>query len=313
MSWRVLISAPYFLPVVDQFRPRLEAADIELVIVPVCERLTEAELLSVIDTIDGVICGDDAFTETVLRAAPRLKVISKWGTGIDSIDTAAAAKLGIQVCNTPNAFTDPVADTTLAYILSFARAISRMDHDIRRGMWSKPRLVSLKECTLGVVGVGNIGKAVIRRARAFGMRILGTDPAPIDHCFLEETATTMVPLRSLMEQTDFVTLHCDLNPTSFHLIGSAELNTMKPSAFLINTARGAIIDESALLEALRQNRIAGAALDVFEVEPLPAKSPLRDLPNCFLAPHNANSSFEAQKRVHELTVANLLNGLGRKS
>ena len=313
MSWRVLISAPYFIPVIDQFRPRLEAADIEIVTVPVHERLSEAELLSVIETIDGVICGDDAFTETVLRAASRLKVISKWGTGIDSIDRSAAAKLGIQVCNTPNAFTDAVADTTLAYILNFARAISRMDHDVRRGIWSKQRLVSLKECTLGVIGVGNIGKAVIHRARAFGMRILGADPAPIDPGFLNETATTMVPLRHLMEQADFVTLHCDLNPTSFHLIGSAELNAMKPAAYLINTARGSIIDEPALLEALRQNRIAGAALDVFEVEPLPAESLLRKLPNCLLAPHNANSSLEAQKRVHESTVTNLLNALRKKS
>src|SRR5262249_5144951 len=158
-------------------------------------------------------------------------------------------------------------------------------------------------CTLGVVGVGNIGKAVIRRARAFGMRILGTDPAPIDHCFLNETATTMVPLRNLMGQADFVTLHCDLNPTSFHLIGSVELNAMKPAAYLITPERGAIIDEPALLEALCQNRIAGAALDVFEVEPLPAESLLRKLPNCFLAPHNSNSSLEAQKRVHESTVS----------
>jgi phosphoglycerate dehydrogenase-like enzyme len=158
MTWRVLVSAPKFLSEVEEFRSRLEAASIEIVIVPVRERLSESELLEVVDTIDGAICGDDQFTEKVMRAAPRLKVISKWGTGIDSIDTTAAAKLGIRVCNTPNAFTDAVADTTLGYLLNFARGLLSMDRDVRRGVWTKPDLISLGECTLGVIGVGNIGK-----------------------------------------------------------------------------------------------------------------------------------------------------------
>ena len=309
MTWRVLISAPYFLPALEEFRSRLEAAHVDIVTVPVCERLSEAELLPLIETIDAAICGDDQFTEKVLRAGPRLKVISKWGTGIDSIDIGAAAKLGIRVCNTPNAFTDAVADTTLGYVLSFARGLPRMDHDVRRGRWSKLDLISLKECTLGVVGVGNIGKAVVRRARAFGMQALGVDPVPVDVSFLEETALAMGSLRTLLEESDFVSVHCDLNPTSFHLVGRHELNLMKTSAYLINTARGAIIDEAALIDVLREKRIAGAALDVFEVEPLPADSPLREFPNCLLAPHNANSSPEAHRRVHESTIQNLLNAL----
>ena len=309
MTWRVLISAPKFLSAVEEFRSRLEAAGIEIVIVPVRERLSESELLAVVETIDGAICGDDQFTEKVMRAAPRLKVISKWGTGIDSIDTRAAAKLGIRVCNTPNAFTDAVADTTLGYILSFARSLLSMDRDVRGGLWTKPDLLSLRECTLGLVGVGNIGKAVVRRARAFGMRVIGTDPVAVDSSFIAETGLLMTSLGELLDEADFVSLHCDLNPTSFHLIGRNELRAMKSSAYLINTARGPIIDEAALVDALRDKWIAGAALDVFEVEPLPADSPLREFQNCLLATHNANNSRQGVKHVHESTIRNLLNGL----
>jgi D-3-phosphoglycerate dehydrogenase len=306
MRWRVLISAPYLIPVLDEFRLRLEAEGVEIVCAHVQEQLSEEELLPIIGTIDGVICGDDQFTERVLREASRLKVISKWGTGIDSIDIHAAAKLGIQVCNTPNAFTDPVADTVLGYILCFARRLPWMDQDIRRGLWAKPDAVSLRECTLGVVGVGNIGRAVVSRARAFGMMVLGTDPAPVSASFVEETGLRLVRLHELLEESDFVSLHCDLNPTSFHLIGRAELAAMRPTAYLINTSRGPVMDELALIKALSEHRIAGVALDVFEVEPLPSDSPLRAADNCLLAPHNANSSLAARSRVHEAAIANLL-------
>src|SRR5438105_4771940 len=156
MTWRVLISAPYFLPVIEQYRALLEREDIEIVCADVRERLSEAELLPLVGSVDGAICGDDQFTERVLRAAPRLKVISKWGTGIDSIDTKVAAHLDIAVCSTANAFTDCVADSALGYVLSFARQLPWMDRDIRRGLWIKTDAISLRECTLGVIGVGNI-------------------------------------------------------------------------------------------------------------------------------------------------------------
>src|SRR5262245_37513549 len=309
MKWRVLVSAPYMLPELDEFRPRLEAEGVEIVTTRVNERLSEEELLPLVGTIDGAICGDDRFTERALRKAPRLRVISKWGTGIDSIDTRAAAKLGIRVYNTPNAFTDPVADTALGYILCFARRLLWMDQDIRHGLWVKPDAISLRECVLGVVGVGNIGKAVVRRARAFGMTVLGNDPVPVPASFIEETGLGMVPLTALLEEADFISLHCDLNPTSFHLIGHAELAAMRSSAYLINTARGPIVDEPALVHALGERWIAGAALDVFEVEPLPAATPVPAVDRGLLAPHNANSSPVARRRVHESTIANLFRGL----
>lgn len=309
MKWRVLVSAPYFIPVIEEYRQRLAKEGVELVPARVKERLSEAELLEVITDIDGIICGDDHITKNVLDAAPRLKVISKWGTGIDSIDSEEARQRGIPVHRTPNAFSEPVADTVLGYILTFARKLPLMDQEIRNGRWEKPPLVSLSECTLGVVGVGDCGKAIVRRANAFGMQVLGNDVIQMPADFLSECGIKMVSLAKLLSAADFVSLNPDLNPSSYHLIGKDQLDLMKPNAYLINTSRGPVVDESALIRTLQQDRIAGAALDVFEDEPLPVESPLRKLHNCLLAPHNANSSPETWQRVHENTVQNLLKGL----
>lgn len=307
----VLLSAPYMLPFLDRFRPVFERYGLTLITPDVRERLEEADLLEYAGQFDGAICGDDRYTARVLEAcSPRLKVISKWGTGIDSIDTAAAARLGIQVYRTPNAFTLPVADSVLGYILAFARRQPWMDRAVKAGKWEKIQGRSLSECTLGVIGVGNIGKAVARRARAFGMTVLGNDIIEIDHVFVVENGIRMTSLEDLLAGSDFVSVNCDLNPTSYHLINARTLRLMRPEAVLINTARGPIVDEQALIEALQQGIIAGAALDVFEIEPLPVESPLRQMDNVMLAPHNSNSSPTAWERVHWNTIKNLLEGLG---
>ena len=307
----VLLTAPYLLPSIDRFRPVFTAYGLELIVPKVHERLSEEELLHYAGQFEGTVCGDDRYTERVLQACvPRLKVISKWGTGIDSIDQQAAARLGIQVRNTPNAFTLPVSDSVLGYILSFARRLPWMDQRMKTGQWQKIPGRSLSECTLGVVGVGNVGKAVIRRARAFGMKILGNDIQPIAPDFILEYGVEMTTLEDLLARADFVSLNCDLNPTSYHLINAERLDMMKPEAVLINTARGPVVDEPALIAALQAGRIGGAALDVFEVEPLPAHSPLLQLDNVMLAAHNANSSPSAWERVHRNTIRNLLEGLG---
>jgi D-3-phosphoglycerate dehydrogenase len=302
------------IPFLDQFRPELEAYGLELIVPHVQERLTEEALLTYAGEFDGTICGDDQYTERVLKAcAPRLKVISKWGTGIDSIDKSAATRLGIQVRNTPNAFTTAVADTVFGYLLAFTRRQPWMDRAVKAGEWKKIPGCTLSERTLGVVGVGNIGKAVVRRTRAFGMKVYATDIVDIDHVFLTETGLEMLPLEELLRHSDFVSLNCDLNPSSYHLINAQTLQHMKPDAVLINTARGPIIDEPALIAALQEGRIGGAALDVYEVEPLPADSPLLQMDNVMLAAHNANSSPAAWERVHRNTINNLLDGLGIKA
>ncbi|MEJ5202840.1 MAG: NAD(P)-dependent oxidoreductase [Anaerolineales bacterium] len=197
----------------------------------------------------------------------------------------------------------------MGYILAFARQIPWMDRDMRSQKWEKRRGISLSECTLGVIGVGNIGKAVLRRARAFGMRLLGNDIISIAPDFILENGVEMVPLKELLGRADFVSLNCDLNPTSYHLINAETLSWMKHSAVLINTARGPIVEEPALIAALQDGWIAGAALDVFETEPLPISSPLLRMDNVLLAPHNSNSSPAAWERVHWNTIRNLLEGL----
>lgn len=306
----LLLSAPYMLPFIDRFLPVFKHYGFEVITPVVNERLEETDLLTYAGQFDGTICGDDRFTDRVLRACtPRLKVISKWGTGTDSIDHAACARLGVQVRNTPNAFTLPVADSVLGYILAFARKQPWMDRAIKSGEWKKIPGCSLSESTLGVIGVGNIGKAVLRRAGAFGMTLLGNDIVPISTDFLSEFKVNSVSLNELVQRADFISVNCDLNPTSRHLVDETLLAKMKPSAVLINTARGPIVDEEALVRALVQKQIAGAALDVFEDEPIPADSPLLKMDNVMLAPHNSNSSPAAWENVHWNTIRNLLLGL----
>lgn len=307
----ILFTAPYMIPFLDRFRPLLEGYGLQLIVPQVRERMEEADLLQYAGQFDGTICGDDRYTARVIEACiPRLKVISKWGTGIDSIDAEACSRYGIKVGRTPNAFTTAVADTTLGYMLAFARRQPWMDAAMKRGEWNKIPGRTLSESTLGIIGVGAIGKAVTRRARAFGMKVLGNDIVEVDHVFLTETGIEMTSLEALLQRADFISLHCDLNPTSRHLINAETLSLVKPTAVLINTARGPIVDEAALVQALQANRLAGAALDVFEVEPLPQDSPLLKMENVLLAPHNANSSPAAWERVHWNTIRNLLDGLG---
>lgn len=299
------------VPTADRFRPAFSYYGIDLIVPTVHERMSEEELLAYAGQFDGTVCGDDRYTERVLKAClPRLRVISKWGTGIDSIDREAAGRLGIQVRNTPNAFTLPVSDSVMAYLLAFARKQPWMDRSVKAGRWEKIPGCSLSECTLGVIGVGNIGKAVLRRARAFGMTLLGNDIVPIAPDFVLENNVEMTLLEDLLSRSDFVSLNADLNHTSHHILNAKTLAMMKPGAILINTARGPLVDEPALTAALQNGQIAGAALDVFEVEPLPADSPLLKMDQVMLAPHNTNSSPSAWERVHWNTLRNLLEGLG---
>ncbi|MFH1185454.1 MAG: phosphoglycerate dehydrogenase [Chloroflexota bacterium] len=307
----VLVTAPYIVPLLDRFRPVLERLGIELLVAEVHERLEEKDILRYAGKFDATLCGDDLYTARVLEAcAPRLQVISKWGTGVDSIDAESCSRLGIRLYRTPNAFTTPVADSVLGYMLAFARRQPWMDSEMKAGEWRKPAAHSLSERMLGIIGVGNIGKAVARRARIFGMKLLGTDIVEIDHVFVAETGIEMTDLLTLLAQSDYVSVNCDLNPTSRHLLGAETLASMKEGAILINTARGHIVDEQALIKALQVGQLAGAALDVFETEPLPAGSPLRKMKNVLLAPHNANSSPAAWERVHRNSIRNLLEGLG---
>ncbi len=298
------------LQFIDRFLPVFKHYGIELIKPEVKERLSELEILRYAGSFDGTICGDDRYSAEVLEhCSPRLKVISKWGTGIDSIDTQAANRLGIKVLNTIDAFTIPVSDSVMGYILAFSRQLPWMDRAMKAGQWEKISGRALCEGTLGVIGVGRIGKMILRKAHAFNMKLLGNDIKGIPDEFIKEIGVESVSLPELLERSDFISINVDLNPTSLHLINEDTLKHIKPGAVMINTARGPIVDEKALTEALQQQRVRGAALDVFEIEPLPLDSPLKKMDNVLLAPHNSNSSPTAWERVHWNTIRNLLSGL----
>ena len=310
----ILFSAPYMLLSIDRFRPVLEHYGLDLITAEVHERLEETDILSYAGQFDGTICGDDRYTPRALEAcAPRLKIISKWGTGVDSIDAETCARLGIRIGRTPNAFTLPVADTVMGYMLAFARRQPWMNKAMKTGEWEKISGKALHEQTLGIIGLGAIGKAITRRARAFGMQVIGTDIIEIDHVFVTETGIRISTLDELLANADYISLNCDLNPSSLHLINAGTLARVKPGTVLINSARGPIVKEADLIAALQSGKLGGAALDVFEVEPLPLDSPLLKMDNVLLAPHNANSSPAAWDRVPWNTIKNLLDGLGLNS
>ncbi|MEE8574017.1 MAG: phosphoglycerate dehydrogenase [Thermodesulfobacteriota bacterium] len=311
MAFKVLVSAPYMQPVPEKYRAILEDNGVEIIVHTVEERMNEDDLLSIISDIDGVISGDDEFTERVFKEAKKLKVISKWGTGIDSINQSAAKVHGVAIRNTPGAFTVPVADSVLGYILSFARKLPWMNEHMHDGNWEKIPGMSLSEATLGIIGVGDIGKAVATRASTFGMRLLGCDIVDMPEDFLSLTGIKMVSKEELLKESDFVSLSSDLNPSSHHIMSVEEFKLMKKTAILLNLARGPLVDEPTLVAALQAGEIAGAALDVFENEPLPKRSPLREFSNVMLAPHNSNSSPGAWERVHESTVKHLLEELDK--
>jgi len=307
---KVLVSAPYIIPDLDQFKGLFAQAGIQLVVAEVQERLSAEQLRPYAGAVDGVICGDDEFSAEVLEAfSPRLRVISKWGTGIDSIDWQTASRLGISVRNTADAFIEPVSDSVLGYILSFARGLTAMDRKMKAGEWDKTPGWALHEQTLGVVGVGRIGRRIVEKSAAFGITLLGNDIVEIDPAFIGKHGLAMLRLENLLARSDYVSLSVDLNPSSYHMMNAETLALMKPSSVLINAARGRVVDEPALVEALRGGRLRGAAMDVFEEEPLPADSPLRGFDNVMLAPHNANASPAAWARVHRTTIRHLLEEL----
>jgi len=307
--YKVLISAPYLIPFIENYRSMLEARGCELVVVPVEERLEEEDLLGIIEDIDGVVCGDDRFTAKVIERGKRLKVLSKWGTGIDSLDQEAAAANGVQIRNIPNAFSEPVGDSVLGWMLCFARRIIEQTEIMRDGAWEKLPGHALNEKTLGIVGLGNCGKAVARRAHAFGMKILASDIIEPDPDFVRRHDIEMTSTEALLPQCDYVSVNCDLNPTSDRIMNEKTIALMKSDAVLINAARGPLVSERALVAALQKGQIKGAALDVFEDEPLAVDSPLRFMPNVLMASHNANSSPAAWERVHERALNNMLEVL----
>lgn len=311
MKWNVLVSCPHLQSTVDKYYSLFDEHNIEIDLPIVEQNLSEGKLLSIISKYDGVIAGDDKFTKEVLEKAENLKVISKWGIGIDGIDLDAAKKLGIKVYNTPNVFAEEVSDIVLGYIILLSRKLHIIDRNVREGKWKDAQLrgTSLNGKTLGVIGVGSIGRAVIRKAVSVGMNVLGYDAYGIPSQFIEETGIKKVFFEELIKNSDFISLNCNLNSSSFHMIDENEFSMMKNGVYIINTARGPLINENALVQALIEGKVAGVALDVFEDEPLPLDSSLRQFEGCIFGAHNSSNTYEAVMRVNEFAIKNLIEGL----
>ena len=299
MSWKILITAhaPSIEPVGALALARLQSAGCEIIHPPKYGPLTKAELLPQLVGIDAVLASMDPFSADVLGSpeASQLKVIARWGVGVDAIDLAAAARLGIVVTNTPGLLNEAVADYAMGMLLAMARRIPQGARSLGEGRWDSLWGPDMSGKTLGLVGCGGIGQAVAKRARGFDMRLMGCDPMPSPAA--ESLGIEFVSLPRLLAESDFVSLHTALTPATRGLIGEAELRSMKSDAILINMARGAVIDEAALGRALREGWIAGAALDVFVTEPLPADHPLHSTPNLLLTPHLASLGYGSGAKV----------------
>jgi len=253
----------------------------------------EAELIRRIGDAEAVvnIRAYAKFTDRVLVACPRLRLISIWGTGTDNVDLAACRSRGVAVTNTPGVNARAVAEHTVALMLAITRRIPAMDRDARAGQWPRGLLVQLEGLTVGLIGLGAIGGRVAELLRPFGVHLLAATYGP-DAGRAARAGARHVPIDTLLRESDIVSLHLLLSADTRGYLGRDRLALMKPTAFLVNTARGAIVDKTALIDALRAGRIAGAALDVFHEEPIPAGDPILGLPNVVLTPHNGGMTRE---------------------
>ena len=272
------------------------------------------EILANVSDKDGLLCmATDRIDDELMENAPNLRIIANYGVGYDNIDLAAATARGIWVTNTPGVVTDATADLTFALMLGLARRIVEGEAMIRAGEWKSwsPSLLLGAEVSgkiLGIIGLGQIGKAVARRALGFDMRIIYYNRRRIDEKKEKELNVTYVPLEDLLSEADFVSLHVTLTNETRHLIGARELSRMKPTAYLINASRGPVVDEMALVQALKAKKIAGAGLDVYENEPALAPG-LLELNNVLLLPHVGSATIETRTAMAKLAAENLLEGL----
>ncbi len=307
MRPRVFITQPVAARAVERLRA---AAEVDGNPDPL-RILDTAQLAEAVRTRDVLFClVQDTVTAEVIAAAPRLRLIATMTITPEQIDVAAATARRIPVTTIPPIVTEATADLAMALLLAVARRVPEADGLVRDGVFPGAQSRRLEGhavagATLGLLGCGRVGQAVARRARGFGMRLLYTDPSRLDPSVEAALGVEWVPLPDLLAEADFVSVHVPLAPTTRHLVGSHELAHMKPTAYLINTARGPVVDEAALVAALREGRIAGAALDVFEHEPRVAPA-LLAMPNVVLTPHIGSAEVELRARMADVVVDNIL-------
>ncbi len=306
---RVLITVPIF----GKFSNAIELlvkAGYKVIRSPYPHPVKENKLIQIIGEVEAVIVGVDEMTADVIKTGKRLRVIARHGVGLDSVDVETATKQGVIVTNVVGANEDAVADLVFGLILSLARKIGRAVASVKKGNWESIVGVEIWQKTLGVIGTGKIGRRVIKRAQGFDMSILAYDVYP-DRVLAEKFGVQYVSLEDLMRDSDFISVHVPLSLETIGLVGEKEINLMKKSAYLINTARGKIVNEEALLVALRKKKIAGAALDVFSQEP-PECNALLILENVLGTPHMGANTEKAVRKVDLTCVKNVIQALNGK-
>lgn len=307
MSTKVLIATRSFGSTSSKPWQVLAEAGCETVRADMSQKMTEDRLIELLGGVEAAIVGVVPMTAHVLENAPSLKVVSAHGVGVDHIDLEAATRLGVIIANCPGANDQAVADLTIGLMVSIARQIPQVDRDVRGGKWGRYEGSELWKKTLGLIGLGRIGRGVAKRASGFDMQVLAYDPY-VDEKQAEAIGVRMTSLAEVIASADFLSLHATLTEETRHLIGKRELEQIKPSAFMINTARGGLVDEEALYTALVEGKLAGAALDAFTAEP-PVGSPLLELKNVVVTPHIGAHTKEAIERVGVLAAQNVVQAL----
>lgn len=295
--YKILVTCP---PMLGQFHKFIEPAKkfgLELVPAQTTQVLSEEELIELLPGFDGWIIGDDPASKQVFEAgvAGKLKAAVKWGIGVDNVNFEACKELGIPITNTPNMFGGEVADVGIALMLGLARQTYFIDRGVREGGWPKPAGMSISGKHIGVVGFGDIGRNLIKRLSGFDVTVTAYDPGIEGNQGFDFVKRATFPVG--LNECDFLIFTCALNQHNYHMLNEKALSQMKAGSRVVNVARGPLIDEAALIDALTTGHIAAAALDVFEEEPLPMASPLRAMPQCIFGSHNGSNTVEGVERA----------------
>ncbi len=307
----MVFAAPFSDHDPEASEPLIEAG-LEVVAGPCDCLLSEAELIDVLQGVNATVASGEQYTRGVLQALPDLKIIARWGVGVDAIDQQAATDAGVIVANTPGMVTQSVADHTFCLMLALARRLPEEMRVATEPVWHRVEGVELWQKTLGIIGFGSIGQAVARRARGFTMRVLAHDPIARPEA-AGELGVDLVSLDELLAEADIITLHASLCDESRGMIGEAQFRAMKPGALFINAGRGGLVDQPALARALEEGWIAGAGLDVLADEPPVTGDPVLSAPNCIITPHNSSQTAESARRVNRQVCEHIIDALsGRR-
>jgi len=305
---KILVTARSFRQTPGRHHELLEQSGHEVMESPVDRPLKEAELVELIGDADGVILGLDYVTAEVIEAGGQLKVLSRYGVGVDRVDLEAATEAGVVVTNTPGTNHIAVAELTLGLMLSLARLIPQHNRRAKEGSWAREKGTELAGKTVGIIGLGTVGREVAKRLRGFDAKLVVHDPY-VSADVVEGQGAQRVDLETLLREADIVTLHAPLTEKTRGMLGQQEFLLMKPAAYLVNTARAELTDEDELYEVLKSGGIGGAALDVFAQEPPPPDYPLLQLPNVVATPHVGATTYESIVRMGTMAVENTLQAL----